>query len=108
MAKPKLAFVASKSEQAQIALARLTSRYTHVTPKKADIIVALGGDGFMLQTQLKYMSTGIPVYGVSGLFNDIDDVRAHGQNERIRIESFFEGQEFLYQLTQKLSRSDSK
>jgi len=51
---------------------------------------------------------GIPVYGVSGLFNDIDDVRAHGQNERIRIESYFEGQEFLYQLTQTLSRSDTK
>lgn len=49
---------------------------------------------------------GIPVYGVSGLFGDIDDVRAHGQNERIRIESYFEGQEFLYQLTKTLSRSD--
>ena len=53
-------------------------------------------------------NAGIPVYGVSGLFNDIDDVRAHGQNERIRIESYFEGQEFLYQLTQTLSRSDTK
>lgn len=51
---------------------------------------------------------GIPVYGVSGLFGDIDDVRAHGQNERIRIESYFEGQEFLYQLTKTLSRSDQK
>jgi acetylornithine deacetylase/succinyl-diaminopimelate desuccinylase-like protein len=49
---------------------------------------------------------GIPVYGVSGLFGDIDDVRAHGQNERIRIESYFEGQEFLYQLTKTLARSD--
>lgn len=53
-------------------------------------------------------NVGIPVYGVSGLFGDIDDVRAHGQNERIRIESYFEGQEFLYQLTQALSRSDTK
>ena len=53
-------------------------------------------------------NAGIPVYGVSGLFNDINDVRAHGQNERIRIESYFEGQEFLYQLTQTLSRSDTK
>jgi len=49
---------------------------------------------------------GIPVYGVSGLFGDIDDVRAHGQNERIRIESYFEGQEFLYRLTKTLSRED--
>jgi acetylornithine deacetylase/succinyl-diaminopimelate desuccinylase-like protein len=49
---------------------------------------------------------GIPVYGVSGLFQDIADVRAHGQNERIKIEHYFEGQEFLYRLTKALSRSD--
>jgi acetylornithine deacetylase/succinyl-diaminopimelate desuccinylase-like protein len=53
-------------------------------------------------------NAGIPVYGVSGLFGDIDDVRAHGQNERILIKSFFEGQEFLYQLTKTLSREDQK
>jgi acetylornithine deacetylase/succinyl-diaminopimelate desuccinylase-like protein len=50
---------------------------------------------------------GIPVYGVSGLFSDIDEpTRAHGQNERIRAESFFDGQEFLYRLTKKLSTED--
>ncbi len=53
-------------------------------------------------------NAGIPVYGVSGLFGDIDDIRAHGQNERIRIESYFEGQQFLYRLTKTLSRSDTK
>jgi len=46
---------------------------------------------------------GIPVYGVSGLFGDINDSRAHGQDERILIKSFFEGQEFLYQLVRALS-----
>lgn len=46
---------------------------------------------------------GIPVYGVSGLFGDMDDVRAHGQDERIRIEAFFEGQEFLYRLVKALA-----
>jgi acetylornithine deacetylase/succinyl-diaminopimelate desuccinylase-like protein len=51
-------------------------------------------------------NAGIPVYGVSGLFSDIDDIRAHGQNERILIKSFFEGQEFLYRLTTQLSRSE--
>jgi len=51
-------------------------------------------------------NAGIPVYGVSGLFNDIADIRAHGQNERINIESFFEGQEFLYRLMEALSSSD--
>ncbi len=53
-------------------------------------------------------NAGIPVYGVSGLFGDINDVRAHGQNERILIESYFDGQEFLYQLTKSLSRSDTR
>ena len=46
---------------------------------------------------------GIPVYGVSGLFRDMDDARAHGRDERIRIESFYEGQEFLYRLVKALS-----
>jgi acetylornithine deacetylase/succinyl-diaminopimelate desuccinylase-like protein len=46
---------------------------------------------------------GIPVYGVSGLFGDMDDVRAHGQDERIRIEDFYQGMEFLYRLVKALS-----
>lgn len=45
----------------------------------------------------------IPVYGVSGIFGDMDDVRAHGQDERILIEHFYEGQEFLYRLVKALS-----
>ena len=50
---------------------------------------------------------GIPVYGVSGLFNDIDDVRAHGRDERILIESFFDGQEFLYRLVRAFASSEA-
>ena len=48
-------------------------------------------------------NAGIPVYGVSGLFGDMDDVRAHGRDERIGVDSFFEGQEFLYRLVKALS-----
>lgn len=48
-------------------------------------------------------NSGIPTYGVSGLFADINDVRAHGRDERIGVKSFYEGQEFLYQLTRALS-----
>ena len=48
-------------------------------------------------------NAGIPTYGVSGLFYDSEDVRAHGMNERIPIRSFFEGQEFLYRLVKALS-----
>ncbi len=51
-------------------------------------------------------NAGIPVYGVAGLFADIADNRAHGQNERIVIKSYFEGQEFLYRLMKRLSKSD--
>ena len=46
---------------------------------------------------------GIPVYGVSGIFGDMDDVRAHGQDERIRVDHFYEGQEFLYRLVKTLA-----
>ena len=46
---------------------------------------------------------GIPTYGVSGLFGDIDDTRSHGQDERILIDNFYEGQEFLYRLVKALT-----
>ena len=52
-------------------------------------------------------NAGIPVYGVSGIFSEIGDNRAHGQNERIRIQSYLEGQEFLYRLTKALARADT-
>lgn len=48
-------------------------------------------------------NAGIPTYGVSGIFRDVDDVRAHGKDERILIRSYFEGQAFLYRLVAKLS-----
>ena len=52
-------------------------------------------------------NAGIPVYGVSGLFSDMDEpARAHGQNERILASSFFDGQEFLYRLTKILTTED--
>jgi acetylornithine deacetylase/succinyl-diaminopimelate desuccinylase-like protein len=45
---------------------------------------------------------GIPVYGVSGLFSDIDDNRAHGRDERMSVQSFREGLEFLDRLVRSL------
>jgi acetylornithine deacetylase/succinyl-diaminopimelate desuccinylase-like protein len=39
---------------------------------------------------------GIPVYGVSGMFGDPEDIRAHGQDERIGVKAFYEGVEFMY------------
>jgi len=46
---------------------------------------------------------GIPVYGVSGMFGDIDDVRAHGKDERIGVEEFYTGVEFMYRFIKALS-----
>lgn len=54
-------------------------------------------------------NAGIPVYGVSGIFGDMDEpARAHGQNERILAKSYFDGQEFLYRLTKTLTTEDVK
>jgi acetylornithine deacetylase/succinyl-diaminopimelate desuccinylase-like protein len=46
---------------------------------------------------------GFPVYGISGVFYDIDDVRAHGKDERISVQSFYEGVEFMYRLMKELT-----
>lgn len=45
---------------------------------------------------LYFRQAGIPIYGVSGLFGDMDDVRAHGRDERMGVKEFFDGQEFLW------------
>ncbi len=52
-------------------------------------------------------NAGIPTYGVSGIFGDITDVRAHGKDERIGVKSFYEGQEFLYQVVKEMSTKPS-
>ena len=52
---------------------------------------------------LRFRQAGIPMYGVSGIFLDIDDVRAHAPDERIGVRAFHEGAEFLYRLVRELS-----
>jgi acetylornithine deacetylase/succinyl-diaminopimelate desuccinylase-like protein len=52
---------------------------------------------------LYFRQAGIPIYGVSGLFGDMDDVRAHGRDERIGIKDYYDGQEFLWWLVTQLS-----
>jgi acetylornithine deacetylase/succinyl-diaminopimelate desuccinylase-like protein len=47
--------------------------------------------------------SGIPTYGVSGVFIDVDDVRAHGKDERIGAKEYYEGVEYLYQLIKTLA-----
>jgi acetylornithine deacetylase/succinyl-diaminopimelate desuccinylase-like protein len=46
---------------------------------------------------------GIAVYGVSGMFEDVEDIRAHGRDERVRQAWFFEGLEFGYRLVKRLT-----
>jgi acetylornithine deacetylase/succinyl-diaminopimelate desuccinylase-like protein len=48
-------------------------------------------------------SQGISVYGVSGMFGDMDDVRAHGKDERIGVKEFYDGVEFMYRFIKALS-----
>jgi acetylornithine deacetylase/succinyl-diaminopimelate desuccinylase-like protein len=48
-------------------------------------------------------AAGIPTYGVQGFFNERDDNRAHGRDERMLVRSFYEGQTFLYELVKALS-----
>jgi acetylornithine deacetylase/succinyl-diaminopimelate desuccinylase-like protein len=51
-------------------------------------------------------SAGIPMYGVDGLFEDVDDSRAHGRDERMGVTAFYEGQEFLYRLVKALASAE--
>jgi len=59
-----IAFVASHTPEAREAYGRLEKRYGNANPAKADVIVALGGDGLMLQTLHKFMNSGKPIYGM--------------------------------------------
>ena len=51
-----------------------------------------------------YLRNGeVPTYGVDGMFGDIDDVRAHGRDERVGVKQYFEGLEFQYRLIKALA-----
>ena len=60
----RIAFVASPIAEAREAFERLTARYGNAQADTADVIVALGGDGLMLQTLHRFMTTGKPIYGM--------------------------------------------
>jgi NAD+ kinase len=88
----RIAFVASPIPEAQQALEQLTTRYGRVDADAADVIVALGGDGLMLQTLHKFMHAGKPIYGmhrgtVGFLMNDFqaDKLRERLAAARITV-----------------------
>lgn len=61
----RLAFVAADTSEARSALAELTVRYGNVAPEAATVVVALGGDGFMLETLHAAIDRGTPIYGMN-------------------------------------------
>ena len=61
---PRIAFVAAATDEAQDALKALTGRYGDVPVDEANVIVALGGDGFMLRSLHRTLSRKLPVYGM--------------------------------------------
>ena len=61
----RIAFSASDTPEAKKALSRLAKRYGNATAENADVVVALGGDGHMLQTLHRFVSTGTPIYGMN-------------------------------------------
>ncbi|MFZ1103349.1 MAG: NAD kinase [Hyphomicrobiaceae bacterium] len=80
----RIAFVASDAPEAREALGRLVQRYGNVAVESADAIVALGGDGLMLQTLHAHMHNRVPVYGmnrgsVGFLTNDYHDDDLRGR-----------------------------
>src|SRR6267154_174785 len=80
----RIAFVASSGAEAQQALAQLTRTYGNHDPDYADVVVALGGDGLMLQTLHKHMRSGKPIYGmhrgtVGFLMNEFSALDRHAR-----------------------------
>ena len=58
-------------------------------------------------TDGKYIRVaGIPVFGVSGIFADMDDVRAHGKDERLGVKEFYEGNEFMYRFIKTVTTGE--
>jgi NAD+ kinase len=86
----KIAFVSSDVTEARQALERLSARYGNAEPGTADAIVALGGDGLMLQTLHSHLNDSVPIYGMNRgstgfLMNDYSEEDLHGRLARAEI-----------------------
>jgi NAD+ kinase len=76
----RIAFTSAETPEARKSLTRLAKRYGNAAPETADVVVALGGDGHMLQILHRFVSTGTPIYGmnrgsVGFLMNDFSEAR---------------------------------
>ena len=86
----KIAFVASEVPDARQALERLCARYGNADAASADAIVALGGDGLMLQTLHGHINDGVPIYGMNRgstgfLMNDYSEEDLRGRLARAEM-----------------------
>jgi NAD+ kinase len=81
----KIAFLAAKGDAAEAARERLAARYGDTPPEEADVIVPLGGDGFMLQTLHQHMTSQKPIYGMNqGTVGFLmNEYREDGLHERL-------------------------
>ena len=61
----RIAILAADTDEARQAESRLKKRYAAVDPDKAEVIVALGGDGMMLETLHRFIGRGMPIYGMN-------------------------------------------
>jgi NAD+ kinase len=61
----KIAFLSSEAPEAMAAARRLRERYGEAAPENAQVVVALGGDGLMLQSLHRFMDRNIPIYGMN-------------------------------------------
>lgn len=106
--------VADERIEVRQVIAAKPSPPSPLTPEVMDAVESVTGQmwpgvpvvpvmGIGATDSLYFRQAGIPMYGVTGIFLDVDDVRAHAPDERISIQSYFEGQEFLYRLVRALS-----
>jgi acetylornithine deacetylase/succinyl-diaminopimelate desuccinylase-like protein len=90
------------------------SRPSPLRPEVIGVVESLTREMYPGAIVVPVMSTGatdglylrngeIPTYGIDGTFGDIDDVRAHGRDERIGVKQFYEGLEFQYRLIKALA-----
>lgn len=85
MSQPKIAIVAAETEAAREAKARLRARYAFVPAEEADVVVALGGDGFVLQQLHQTIERRVPIFGMhrGSIGFLLNDYREDGLLERL-------------------------
>ncbi|HEY8259523.1 MAG TPA: M20/M25/M40 family metallo-hydrolase, partial [Gemmatimonadales bacterium] len=55
-----------------------------------------------------FRRAGIPTYGLSAVFADVDSITSHGKDEKVGVHEFYEGVEFMYRLIQSLGGTGRK